>query len=88
MFFTKSTVKPTQTIIKNHGHIHDGNEDILRIIKLYNQGSMRNMNNEPVSKNKYSYLLKYRASNLYVVITATVSILASVSTLYSILQLM
>lgn len=76
MFF--SSVVPTQKIIKNHGHIHDSNEDILRIIKLYNQGTMKTINEEPIPPIKYPFMLKHRASNLFVFITAAFSIFTSV----------
>lgn len=81
MFFS-SSVTPAQKFVKNHGHIHDSNEDILKIIRLYNQGNTRTVNNEPISSINYPYLLKYRASNLYVYITAAFSIFASVRLLH------
>lgn len=63
----------------NHSNIHDSNEDILRIIKLYNQGTMKTINDEATLNGiKYPCLLKYRASNLYVFLTAALSIFTSV----------
>lgn len=66
-------------------HLHDSNEDILRIIKLYNQGTIKTINeDDPV---KYPWLLKYRASNLYVFITAALSIVSSVSVLHTLVHI-
>ncbi|KAG2206334.1 hypothetical protein INT46_003570 [Mucor plumbeus] len=63
----------------NHSNIHDSNEDILRIIKLYNQGTMKTINDEATLNGiKYPCLLKYRASNLYVFLTAALSIFTSI----------
>lgn len=63
----------------NHSNIHDSNEDILRIIKLYNQGTMKTINDEATLNGiKYPCLLKYRASNFYVFFTAALSLFASV----------
>lgn len=74
--FFKET--PAQKMIKNLGSIHDSNDDILRIIRLYNQGTSRNMNEENSSTVKYPFMLKYRASNLFIFITAAFSIFTSV----------
>lgn len=72
----------------NHSNIHDSNEDILRIIKLYNQGTMKTVNDEATLNGiKYPCLLKYRASNLYVYLTAALSIFASVIHYNLLLQL-
>ncbi|KAL9537625.1 hypothetical protein MBANPS3_011609 [Mucor bainieri] len=63
----------------NHSNIHDSNEDILRIIKLYNQGTMKTVNDEATLNGiKYPCLLKYRASNFYVFLTAALSIFISI----------
>lgn len=66
------------TAIGHIGHLHDSNEDILRIIKLYNQGTIKTINDGDDNRKKYPWLLKYRASNLYIFITVACSILSSV----------
>lgn len=67
----------------NHSNIHDSNEDILRIIKLYNQGTMKTINDEATLNGiKYPCLLRYRASNFYVFLTAALSIFTSVKCIY------
>lgn len=74
------TETPAQKMVRNLGNIHDSNDDILRIIKLYNQGNTsRNEETTTTSTtDKYPYLLKYRASNLYILVTAAFSIFTSV----------
>ncbi|KAL7308366.1 hypothetical protein PS15m_011581 [Mucor circinelloides] len=71
--------KQTRRVHTNHSNIHDSNEDILRIIKLYNQGTIKTINDEATLNGvKYPCLLKYRASNFYVFLTAALSIFTSV----------
>ncbi|GAA5802520.1 hypothetical protein HPULCUR_007987 [Helicostylum pulchrum] len=79
------TETPAQKMVRNLGNIHDSNDDILRIIKLYNQGNTsRNEETTTTSTtDKYPYLLKYRASNLYILVTAAFSIFTSIYVNYS-----
>lgn len=73
-----STVTPAQKMVNNIGTIHDSNEDILRIIKLYNHGTTKNIDEESNSSIRYPHMLRYRSSNLYIIITAAFSVFTSV----------
>lgn len=77
-----TTETPAQKMFRNLDSIHDGNDDILRIIKLYNQGTSKNEEATTSTTDKYPYLLKYRASNLYILFTAAFSIFTSVGIIY------
>ncbi|KAI8639248.1 major facilitator superfamily domain-containing protein [Parasitella parasitica] len=71
--------RPTNKVHSNVGNIHDSNEDILRIIKLYNQGTIKTINDEATLNGiKYPRLLRYRASNFYVYLMAALSIFTSI----------
>lgn len=73
------SIHDSSRIHTNQSNIHDSNEDILRIIKLYNQGTMKTINDDATLNGiKYPCLLKYRASNFYVFLTAALSIFTSV----------
>lgn len=76
IFFAET---PAQKMVRNIGSIHDSNEDILRIIKLYNQGTSRTISEDVVPEVKYPFLIKYRSSNLFILITAAFSIFTSVN---------
>ncbi|CEP14268.1 hypothetical protein [Parasitella parasitica] len=71
--------RSTNKVHSNVGNIHDSNEDILRIIKLYNHGTIKTINDEATLNGiKYPRLLKYRASNFYIFLTAALSIFTSI----------